>query len=166
VEIVLGDARLQLERERKRDQTGPFNVLVLDAFDSGAIPVHLLTREAFALYAEHLKPVGVLAVHISNKHLDLAPVVARLADDQDFDCLLMTNRRRDFKERPELDCDISDRAEWMILYRNADFAQKLSEFSQPLLEADELEVVPGARITPRSGRMWTDHYNNLFEVLR
>ncbi len=167
VEIVLGDARLQLERERERDRTGGrFDVLVLDAFDSGAIPVHLLTREAFALYAEHLKPTGVLAVHISNKHLDLAPVVARLADGLDFDSLLMTNRRRDFKERPELECDVSDRAEWMILHRNVAFAQKLAEFSQPLLEADELEVVPGARIAPRSGRIWTDQYNNLFEVLR
>ena len=72
VEISLGDARLSLEREPPQD----FDVLAVDAFSGDSIPVHLLTREAFALYFYHLKPDGVLAVHVSNKHLDLKPVVA------------------------------------------------------------------------------------------
>jgi hypothetical protein len=76
VEIVLGDARMSLERER--DQR--FDVLIVDAFSSGAIPVHLLTREAFAVYLRHLAvPDGVLAVDVSNRTLDLRPVVRRLA---------------------------------------------------------------------------------------
>jgi hypothetical protein len=76
VEIVLGDARVSLERER--DQR--FDVLIVDAFSSGAIPVHLLTQEAFAVYLRHLAvPDGVLAVDVSNRTLDLRPVVRRLA---------------------------------------------------------------------------------------
>jgi hypothetical protein len=75
IEVVPGDARLSLEREADQG----FDVLVLDAFSSGAIPVHLLTREAFALYDRHLSPRGVLALHLTNRHLDLAPVVQALA---------------------------------------------------------------------------------------
>ena len=71
IEIVLGDARLSLEREAPQ----AFDALVLDAFSSDSIPVHLLTREAFQLYFRHLKPDGVLAVHVSNQYLNLEPVV-------------------------------------------------------------------------------------------
>lgn len=76
-EIVMGDARLSME-------TGPsrqFDVLAVDAFSGDAIPVHLLTREANALYWRHLKPDGILAVHVSNRHLSLAPAVALPAYD-------------------------------------------------------------------------------------
>jgi spermidine synthase len=71
INVVLGDARLSLEREPKQN----FDVLVVDAFTSDVIPVHLLTREAFRLYFLHLKKSGVLAVHVSSRYLDLAPVV-------------------------------------------------------------------------------------------
>jgi spermidine synthase len=67
----MGDARLSLEREAPEN----FDVLVVDAFSSDAIPVHLLTEEAMQLYFRHLRPDGVLAVHISNRYLDLQPVV-------------------------------------------------------------------------------------------
>jgi hypothetical protein len=77
VEIVLGDARLSLERESTPQN---FDVLVLDAFSSDAIPIHLLTREAFAIYLRHLAPGGVIAVHTSNWHFDLRPVVEAAAD--------------------------------------------------------------------------------------
>jgi spermidine synthase len=76
VEIIHGDARLNLSREPPQG----FNVLVLDAFSGDAIPVHLLTREAFAIYLERMAPDGIIAVHISNKHFDLEPVVLALAD--------------------------------------------------------------------------------------
>src|SRR5262249_23678636 len=79
VEIVLGDARLSLERERKRSGAQGFDVLAIDAFTSDSIPVHLLTKEAFELYLSHLaRPDGILAIHISNRQLDLAPVVRAL----------------------------------------------------------------------------------------
>lgn len=167
VEIVLGDARLQLARELQAAPQGQqFDILVLDAFDSGAVPVHLLTREAFDLYFAHLRRDGVMAVHISNKYLDLGPVVAGAARTLGMESLQMINRRRDFKDRPDLDCDISNRAVWLILYRPGTFARKLREFSQPLAEAAELELVPGTRLLERSRRVWTDQYSSLFDVLR
>jgi hypothetical protein len=75
VEIVLGDARISLEREASQQ----FDVLVVDAFSSGAIPVHLLTAEAFEVYLRHLRSGGVLAIHASNRTLDLMPVISSLA---------------------------------------------------------------------------------------
>ena len=80
VEVVMGDARLSMEREIAAGVPQAFDVLALDAFSSDAIPVHLLTREAFGIYLGHLAPDGILAIHISNRYLDLAPVVERLAD--------------------------------------------------------------------------------------
>ncbi|MCH5377623.1 MAG: fused MFS/spermidine synthase, partial [Planctomycetes bacterium] len=76
VEIVPGDARISLEREPAQQ----FDVLVLDAFSSDAIPIHLLTEEAFRIYLRHMQPDGILAVHISNMHVDLRPVLAGHAD--------------------------------------------------------------------------------------
>ncbi|HEV7999348.1 MAG TPA: fused MFS/spermidine synthase [Planctomycetaceae bacterium] len=76
VEIIHGDARLNLNRESPQR----FDVLVLDAFSGDAIPVHLLTREAFAIYLPHMAPNGIIAIHISNKHFALEPVVLALAD--------------------------------------------------------------------------------------
>jgi hypothetical protein len=75
IDVVLGDARLSLEREPPQQ----FDLLVLDAFSSDAIPIHLLTKEAFAIYRKHVKPDGLIAIHISNRHLNLQPVVGGLA---------------------------------------------------------------------------------------
>ena len=75
VEVVLGDARLSMERESPQQ----YDLLVLDAFSGDSIPVHLLTREALATYFRHLKPTGALAVHVTNRHLDLVSVVQKLA---------------------------------------------------------------------------------------
>ena len=80
VDVVMGDARLSMDRELAAGTPQSFDLLALDAFSSDAIPVHLLTREAFEIYLGHLAPEGILAVHISNRYLDLAPVVERLAD--------------------------------------------------------------------------------------
>jgi spermidine synthase len=80
VEIVHGDARLNLSRQPPQN----FNVLVLDAFSGDAIPIHLLTREAFAIYLPHMALGGIIAVHISNKHFDLEPVVLAIADVYDL----------------------------------------------------------------------------------
>lgn len=76
VEVLLGDARLTLERQEPQR----FDLLAIDAFSSDAIPTHLLTNEAFELYFKHLQPHGVLAVHISNRYIDLVPVCARAAE--------------------------------------------------------------------------------------
>src|SRR5262249_39759387 len=91
LDVIMGDARLSLEREPPQE----FDLLAVDAFSSDSIPVHLLTIEAFKLYFHHLKPNGVLAVHVSNKYLDLKPVVelaaraldkeSRVVDTEDVD---------------------------------------------------------------------------------
>ena len=86
-DIVIGDARLSLAAEMPQQ----FDVLAVDAFSGDAIPVHLLTKEAFALYLRHLKPDGVLAIHTSNTYLDLAPVVQLLADDAGYPARLISN---------------------------------------------------------------------------
>lgn len=79
VDVVLGDARLSMEHELAQHQRQGFDLLALDAFSSDAIPVHLLTQEALAVYLQHLEPKGILAVHISNRYLDLQPIVDKLA---------------------------------------------------------------------------------------
>lgn len=75
LEFVPGDARVVLESELKRSGPQRFDVLVVDAFNGDAVPMHLLTRECFQVYRQHLNPDGLLLVHISNRYLDLAPVV-------------------------------------------------------------------------------------------
>jgi hypothetical protein len=87
IHVVQGDGRLSIER----DTSGPFDVLALDAFSGDAIPVHLLTREAMSLYLNHLKPEGVIAFHVSNDFLDLAPVVQQLASAFGENAILVRN---------------------------------------------------------------------------
>ena len=91
IELVEGDARLSLERETQP----PFDIIVLDAFSGDAIPMHLLTREAMALYRQRLRPGGVIAFHISNDYLDLAPVVRQLAAGAGFAYLAVQNHSDD-----------------------------------------------------------------------
>ena len=79
IEFVIGDARLSMERELLSGALQRYDVLAIDAFSSDSIPVHLITSEATALFFQHLKPDGILAYHISNRFLDLKPVLANIA---------------------------------------------------------------------------------------
>jgi hypothetical protein len=142
-EIILGDARLSLESEASQQ----FDVLAVDAFSGDAIPVHLLTKEAFAVYFRHLKPDGILAVHTSNTYLNLAPVVKLLAEDADYATRLIAS-----------DEDVTQMissADWVLVTRNQNFLNVPETFS-----GSQTIVVP-----PHL-RLWTDDYNNLFEILR
>jgi len=143
VAIRMGDARLSLAA----DDSERFDVLVIDAFSGDAIPVHLLTREAVALYLRRLKPDGILAIHTSNTYLDLNPVVKLLADDARCESRLISNSD-DLRK-------LIDAADWMLLTRNQDFLLKLDENTLQ----DSIEVPPRLRV-------WTDDYNNLFQILR
>jgi hypothetical protein len=142
-EIILGDARLSLESEPSQQ----FDVLAVDAFSGDAIPVHLLTKEAFAVYFRHLKPDGILAMHTSNTYLNLAPVVKLLAEDAEYATRLIASD----EEAPMM---ISS-ADWVLVTRNQHFLNVPETF-----EGSENIVVP-SRL-----RLWTDDYNNLFEILR
>ncbi len=115
IAIRMGDARLSLAN----DEAEQFDVLVIDAFSGDAIPVHLLTREAIALYLQHLKPDGVLAIHTSNTYLDLNPLVKLLADDAGIEPRLISSIDDQRK--------LVDAADWMLLTRNQDFLLHLDE---------------------------------------
>jgi SAM-dependent methyltransferase len=142
-EIILGDARLSLESAPPQQ----FDVLAVDAFSGDAIPVHLLTKEAFAVYFRHLKPDGILAVHTSNTYLNLAPVVKLLAEDADYPTRLIASEE-------DVSMMISS-ADWVLVTRNQEFLNKPETF-------------PGSQTieVPARLRLWTDDYNNLYEILR
>ena len=140
-DIVLGDARLQLERETPQQ----FDVLVVDAFSGDSVPIHLLTRQAFELYFRHLKPDGVLAIHITNRYLDLRPVIKTAADH-----LKRPARIIDF----EGDDDSGTfRSRWAIIAQDDTFFCH-DGFADAKLLADK----PGFKA-------WQDDYSSLFAVL-
>ncbi len=138
VNTVLGDARLMLEREPDQG----FDVLLLDAFSGDAIPVHLLTQEAFAIYRRHMKPDGVIAVHVTNTYLALAPVVESLAADMGWKTTRVIT---------EEDGD-HDSTDYILLARGDDFLKTIP--------ADQPE-----NQEPKSVPLWTDRRHNLFEIL-
>jgi hypothetical protein len=146
VDVVIGDARLSIEREL-RDGTGvhAYDVLVIDAFSGDAIPVHLLTREAFARYREALAPDGVLAVHVSNQYLDLRPVVRGLAREMGERVLEIENA-----DDTELG---RDSATWMLVSANAAFLDAAAPLAQP-----EPAGVPSV--------VWTDAFSSLLAVMK
>jgi len=142
-EVVLGDARLSLEREPSKQ----FDVLAVDAFSGDAIPVHLLTRQAYALYWRHLKPDGVLAVHVSNKYLNLSPGVALAAVETGRQAMLVGIDADDEKEIAASD--------WVLVSSRKGF------FDQPEIKGADQKIVPIPSL-----RTWTDDYSNLYKILR
>jgi len=141
-EIALGDARLTLEREEPQN----YDVIAVDAFSSDSIPVHLLTIEAMRLYLKHLKPDGILGVHISNRYVNLEPVVARAAADLGRKAWMITTQDND-----DGSCYGTN---WVLLTAREDLLN-LEEF-----QANGREALP-----PQGFRLWTDDYSNVFKVL-
>lgn len=148
IEMRLGDARIELQKQSAAGQTSAFDLLAVDAFSGDAIPVHLLTREALALYLSHLQPGGVLAIHISNKYLDLRPVLAALATS-------LGATAWEFESRPANDHEAS--SIWVIL-------TKLGPAEAPGAWHTEGKLLSSAA-TDSDRYMWTDLKNNLFDVL-
>ncbi|HEX4928558.1 MAG TPA: fused MFS/spermidine synthase [Burkholderiales bacterium] len=146
VEIALGDARLSLEREPAQG----FDVLAVDAFSSDAIPVHLITREALGVYLRHVKGDGIVAFHVSNRFLDLVPVVARLAREQGAHAVRIDD--------DPLEDDLSARAnsDWVLVSRSA------KALAAPALA--ERGAQP-AEDRP-AWRSWSDDYSNLVQILK
>jgi SAM-dependent methyltransferase len=143
IDVVLGDARLSVAKE----PPGVFDVLAVDAFSGDSIPVHLLTREAFELYFRKLKPGGVLAVHVSNKYLNLQPVVRAAAAALEKEAVLITNENDPSKGIYA--------ATWILVGSR-----------------QALDRLPGireaGRILPpgKNGELWTDDYSDLFRLLK
>jgi MFS family permease/SAM-dependent methyltransferase len=141
VEISLGDARLNLEREPVQQ----FDVLAIDAFSSDSIPVHLITLEALAIYEKHMRPDGVIAFHVSNRFLDLKPVVQMIAEKRGLEVAWV----RDMYE------DGSTTSDWILLTKAKNLLLKP-------------EILDGTYIIPPEPgwRLWTDDFNNLLQVMK
>jgi len=148
-EVVMGDARLSMERELARGERQHFDVLVLDAFSSDAIPVHLLTAEAFAVYLQHLEPNGVIAVHISNRYLNLRPVVENLA--RHFGLYSAT-----IDDSPPEKNWWLFKTRWVLVTRN-----------RALLVNDEiLDSALPVDLEPDQVGLWTDDRTSLLAIVR
>jgi SAM-dependent methyltransferase len=146
VSVALGDARQTLTHERPQQ----FDVLVVDAFSGDAIPVHLLTREAFALYFRNLKPGGILAVHVTNRYLDLAPIVKLAAEFYGKAARIVRSER----SAPD---DAKDElaSVWVLVSDRPDIFAR-NQFHG---KTNQIELRNGLR-------PWTDDYSSIYSVLK
>lgn len=143
-DIVIADARLALEREAAQH----FDLLILDAFSGDAIPMHLLTLEALQQYIRHLKPDGILVIHIANRYLNLRPLLQGLAEQTglQFKVVVTTSKDNDFGLY---------QTQWAYLTRNTEFLQ-LPQISQALeASSNQFKSV-----------LWRDDFSNLFSLLK
>jgi SAM-dependent methyltransferase len=138
VEVALGDARRSLEA----DPPQQFDVLLLDAFSGDSVPVHLLTRDAFAVYQRHMKPDGIIAVHVTNRYLNLTPVVEKVAASLGWKTTLLSTVLNGFDESTD----------YVLVTNNQAFLQANPPTNGPTTPA-------------RPVSLWTDQSNNLFEIL-
>jgi SAM-dependent methyltransferase/MFS family permease len=146
IELALGDARLTLEREAPQG----FDVLAVDAFSSDAIPVHLITREALGVYLKHVRPDGIVAFHVSNRFLDLIPVVARLAKEHGAHAVLVSDDAEDEGD------SLRSRSDWVLVSRDPAALKRraiVEAGAQPAEDRPEW-------------RTWTDDYSNLIQILK
>jgi spermidine synthase len=147
LEFEIGDARLSLERELAQKKPQGFDVLAVDAFSSDSIPVHLITREAVEMYARHLAPGGVIAIHISNRFLDLKPVLANIAAATGLTV-------RHVADSPQDDL-LASSTDWVLLAKDP----KVFDTGELAKRAESLAPAPQMSL-------WTDQFNNLLDVLK
>lgn len=146
IDIVPGDARLSLEAAAARHEFQNFDVLIVDAFNGDAIPIHLLTREAMKLYLLHLRgPESVIAVHISNLAVDLAPVVASLAKLYGMHGSMITTK---------IDTGVIVPSEWILLTQGDSLnVSEIQSVGKPILA-----------FTNRDNAVWTDDYSDILSL--
>lgn len=145
-EVVIGDGRLVLQGDLSEDPDRGFDLLIVDAFSSDAVPVHLLTREAARLYASALRPRGAVVLNITNRHLDLSPVVRAMGQAASFGGVRFHDRSGGSEASP---------SHWYILTADESYLSDLAALPGAVLDA------AGA-----AGIEWTDGYSNLLRVLR
>lgn len=147
IAMVPGDARISLQNELDRGEKQDFDVLALDTFSSDSIPVHLVTREAFALYLAHLSPDGVIAAHITNLHLDLLPVLWQMAENYELNMVLIEDDGEALGGYA---------SHWVLLSRDD------AVLGSPAVQAQSVDLTGYST----SVRIWTDNYSNLFQILK
>jgi hypothetical protein len=145
--IVLGDARLSLAKEERGQTEERYDVIIVDAFSDDSIPVHLLTQEAIELYLHRLKNDGVIAVHISNRYLDLTPVLRESAAVHALEGVLVQTQADEALG--------GESSSWVLLNR-------LDREYQQTFDGQKIEDL----FTQPKRVRWTDMYSNLFSVIR
>jgi len=142
IELSLGDARLSLERETPQR----LDVLAVDAFSSDSIPVHLMTVEALQVYERHLQPDGIIAFHVSNRFLELKPVVHKIAESRGFNVAWIEEAH---------DNDDSTSTDWILLSKDP-----------RTLRAETIASIAKTIDAKSNWKAWTDDFNNLLQVLK
>lgn len=147
--VVLGDARIKLAQQLREGDKQQFDVLAVDAFSSDAIPRHLLTQECIELYKEHLKTDGILAIHISNRFLNLEPIVYKLAELAGYKSFCVS-----FNDDDDAWGEMGDlQSTWILLTNN----RELYESEEFLLNTDSWN--------PETDILWTDDFGSIFQVI-
>ncbi len=146
-DVVLGDARLTIGAE----DDSHFDILILDAFTSDAIPIHLITREAIGMYLEKLTPEGVLVMHISNRYLDLEPILGNIAGDLGAVCHIQNDRDVSAEQGAEGKFPST----WAVIARRPEHLGQLAD-------NPKWKLVPKSPGYP----LWTDDFSNILAVLR
>jgi hypothetical protein len=139
--VILGDARLNIANAPPHF----FNVIIIDVFSSDAIPMHLVTREALQLYSQKLAPDGLIIFNISNRHIDLVPVLSTAAKQMKLETLLYLSGK--------LDNQFQAASEWIVLTKN----NKISEKLQPIWKKLD---------TSQARTLWTDDHSNILGILK
>jgi len=146
IDLVLGDGRISLSRELANKGSQQYQLLIIDAFSGDSIPAHLLTREAFDLYWQHLDNRGVLVIHISNSHLDLTPLVRGLSDSFDKQAVYIKTIARDQYQHD---------AEWVLISNKSSEAENnFNRFATDWPGDTDKSII------------WTDNYSNLLSVIK
>ncbi|MGK0306322.1 MAG: MFS family permease [Gammaproteobacteria bacterium] len=146
VEVKLGDARVSLQHELDLGQNNGFDLLIIDAFSGDLIPTHLMTHEAFLLYQQHIKTQGVMALHLSNRHLSLLPVIVQHSNTLDMQVMLF--------ETPGNGNEHD--AQWVVLTNNSRITQSPNLiYKQSVISKEQYKKV-----------LWTDDYSSLLPILK
>jgi len=153
VEIIPGDARLSFRSPLDAGPDDLADLLVLDAFNSDAIPVHLLTREAFELYKSRIERKGVIALHLSSRNLDLVPLGFRLADDAGLHAVAIANEEH----------NLSFKSDWVIMSRDAAYLDALVKRACSVAAPVAVYFPNPAGLVDTP--LWSDDYSDLFRIL-
>lgn len=160
VQVVIGDARLSLAAELEaRPRGNGFDLLVLDAFAGDAVPMHLLTREAFDLYRRHLSADGIILAHVSSDWIDLVPLLYALAEAEGWEALTISNRASP-------DGIGSANSVWVVMMRDNSLLRGLAEQCTPLMDSGDIMVQNRRNVTWGNLQPWTDERGDLLTLMR
>jgi len=140
--VILGDARLSIEREANNQ----FNVLAVDAFSGDSIPMHLITQEAVHSFMQHVSSRGILAYHVSNRFLNLPPVLAEIAEREKLAGVVV-------EDPSQSNNSLHSSSTWVLLARDAEMLKGIGEAGVPLTRT-------------AGAPLWTDDFNNLLSVVK